>query len=68
MHGGDDYEDKTIKEINRENRVEIREYNPSEFKQCRMGCGRSFNPDSLKKHEANCKKVFQKKRKEFNAQ
>ena len=33
-----------------------------------MGCGRSFNPDSIDKHEKVCKKVFQKKRKEFNAQ
>lgn len=33
-----------------------------------MGCGRKFNPDSIKKHEANCKKVFQNKRKEFDAQ
>lgn len=33
-----------------------------------MGCGRQFNPDSIAKHEAVCKKVFQKKRKEFNAQ
>ena len=33
-----------------------------------MGCGRKFNPDSIVKHEAICKKVFQKKRKEFNSQ
>jgi hypothetical protein len=66
--GGDDFEDRNIKEINRENRVEIREYDPSELINCRQGCGRKFNPDSIKKHEAVCKKVFQKKRKEFNAQ
>lgn len=30
-------------------------------------CGRKFNPDSIGKHEANCNKVFQKKRKEFKA-
>ena len=35
---------------------------------CRQGCGRKFNPDSISKHEGVCKKVFQKKRKEFNAQ
>jgi len=35
---------------------------------CRAGCGRKFNPDSISKHEAVCKKVFQKKRKEFNTQ
>lgn len=35
---------------------------------CRQGCGRKFNPDSITKHEGVCKKVFQKKRKEFNAQ
>ena len=35
---------------------------------CRQGCGRKFNPDSLLKHEKICKKVFQNKRKEFNAQ
>lgn len=34
---------------------------------CRV-CGRKFNPDSIGKHEANCKQVFQKKRKEFNTQ
>lgn len=33
-----------------------------------MGCGRKFNPESIVKHEANCKKVFQKKRKEFDSQ
>ena len=33
-----------------------------------MGCGRKFNPDSIAKHEKNCKKVFQKKRKEFDSQ
>ena len=33
-----------------------------------MGCGRQFNPDSISKHEGVCKKVFQKKRKAFNAQ
>ena len=33
-----------------------------------MGCGRMFNPDSIAKHEKNCKKVFQKKRKEFDSQ
>ena len=32
QRGGNDYEDKNIKEVNRENRVEIREYNPSEFR------------------------------------
>jgi hypothetical protein len=35
---------------------------------CRQGCGRKFNPDSVGKHEKICKKVFQGKRKEFNAQ
>jgi hypothetical protein len=35
---------------------------------CRQGCGRKFNPDSVSKHEKICKKVFQNKRKEFNAQ
>jgi len=36
--------------------------------ECSEGCGRKFNPDSISKHENICKKVFQKKRKEFNAQ
>ena len=44
------------------------EYDPSELIECRMGCGRKFNPDSISKHEKNCKKVFQKKRKEFDSQ
>ena len=44
------------------------EYDPSELRMCRQGCGRKFNPDSIQKHEAICRKVFQKKRKEFNAQ
>jgi hypothetical protein len=35
---------------------------------CRQGCGRKFNPESIRKHEGVCRKVFQKKRKEFNAQ
>ena len=48
--------------------MEIKEYDPSELVECRMGCGRSFNPDSISKHENVCKKVFQKKRKEFNTQ
>ena len=33
-----------------------------------MGCGRKFNPDSIAKHQKKCKKVFQKKRKQFDAQ
>lgn len=36
--------------------------------ECSEGCGRKFNPESIAKHEANCKKVFQQKRKEFNTQ
>jgi hypothetical protein len=58
----------TLKEANRENQAEIKEYDPSQLRECRMGCGRKFNPDSIAKHEAVCKKVFQKKRKEFNSQ
>ena len=61
-------EERSIKEVNRENQVDIVEYDPSQLKKCRMGCGRKINPDSISKHEANCKKVFQQKRKEFNAQ
>ncbi len=34
---------------------------------CSKGCGRKFAPDRLKKHEKVCVKVFQKKRKAFNA-
>jgi hypothetical protein len=34
---------------------------------CSKGCGRKFAPDRLKKHEKICVKVFQKKRKTFNA-
>lgn len=62
------YEEKNIKELNRENRVQIQEYDPSEFVECGEGCGRKFNPESISKHEAICRKVFQHKRKEFNAQ
>ena len=54
--------------MNRENRVDIVEYDPSELVMCRQGCGRKFNPESIRKHEGVCRKVFQKKRKEFNAQ
>ena len=54
--------------MNMDNRVEIKEYNPSELVECREGCGRKFNPDSIAKHEAVCQQVFQKKRKEFNTQ
>ena len=53
--------------MNRENRVDIVEYDPSELRPCRV-CGRKFNPDSINKHEAHCKQVFQKKRKELNTQ
>lgn len=62
-----DKEERSIKEVNRENQVDIVEYDPSQLRPCRV-CGRKFNPDSIQKHEANCKQVFQKKRKEFNAQ
>lgn len=65
---GNGFEEKSIKEVNRENRVEIREYDPSELVECSEGCGRKFNPDSIAKHENVCRQVFQKKRKEFNAQ
>ena len=61
-------EEKPIREVNRENHVDIVEYDPRKFVECREGCGRTFNPDSITKHEAICKKVFQKKRKEFNSQ
>lgn len=54
--------------MNRENRIEIKEYDPSELVECSEGCGRKFNPDSIAKHENVCRQVFQKKRKEFNAQ
>ena len=57
-----DKEERSIKEVNRENRVDIVEYDPSELRPCRV-CGRKFNPDSINKHEAHCKQVFQKKRK-----
>lgn len=62
-----DREERSIKEVNRENRIDIVEYDPSELRPCRV-CGRKFNPDSINKHEAHCKQVFQKKRKEFNTQ
>ena len=38
-----------------------------ELQQCRMGCGRMFNPDTLAKHEKICQKVFQSKRKAFDS-
>lgn len=34
---------------------------------CRKGCNRSFNQESIYKHEKVCEKVFLKKRKEFDA-
>ena len=68
MGSGGTNEEKSIKQINMENRMEIKEYDPSQFVECRAGCGRKFNPDSIAKHEANCRQVFQKKRKEFNTQ
>lgn len=43
-------EDIPIREINRSNKVDIQEYDPSQFMECRAGCGRKFNPDSLAKH------------------
>lgn len=33
---------------------------------CPEGCGRSFQKESLQKHRKICKKVFQKKRKQFD--
>lgn len=36
--------------------------------ECGEGCGRKFNPESISKHEAICKNVFQNKRKAFNTQ
>ena len=32
-----------------------------------MGCGRMFNPDVIEKHENNCQKVFQSRRKAFDS-
>ena len=34
---------------------------------CSEGCGRKFNENALEKHEKICRKVFQQKRKVFNA-
>lgn len=61
------YEEKSIKEINRENRTHIKEYRSDELVECGE-CGRRFNPDSIEKHEGICRKVFQEKRKKFNTQ
>jgi hypothetical protein len=33
-----------------------------------QGCGRKFKREALEKHKKVCKKVFQTKRKEFNAE
>jgi hypothetical protein len=35
--------------------------------ECSKGCGRQFNVEVLPKHEKVCEKVFQSKRKAFNA-
>jgi hypothetical protein len=35
--------------------------------ECNEGCGRKFNLKALEKHEPNCKKVFQEKRKAFDS-
>jgi len=38
----------------------------NDLKGCRS-CGRSFNPESLLRHQKICNKVFNQKRKEYNA-
>lgn len=34
---------------------------------CNQGCQRTFNQESIQKHQEICKKVFLQKRKEFDA-
>ena len=46
---------------------EIQEYDENDLNEC-PDCGRQFNPEAYDKHVKICKKVFQKKRKEFNSQ
>lgn len=38
-----------------------------ELVECSKGCGRQFNSEVIAKHEKVCEKVFQSKRKAFNA-
>ncbi|CAK62505.1 unnamed protein product (macronuclear) [Paramecium tetraurelia] len=42
--------------------------NPEPLYECSKGCGRSFAKLALQKHEKICVKVFQKQRKQFDAQ
>jgi hypothetical protein len=44
------------------------EVNPKELVTCREGCGRKFTSDRIAKHEGVCRKVFQERRAEFDAQ
>jgi len=51
MDNDDDDED--------DNKLEEQPSGNVELVECPEGCGRKFNPQALKKHKKNCKKVFQ---------
>ncbi|CAD8051737.1 unnamed protein product [Paramecium primaurelia] len=51
-----------------ENTPNINIPNPEPLYECSKGCGRSFAKLALQKHEKICIKVFQKQRKQFDAQ
>ena len=67
-YDNDLYPETSTNYNNTSSNAEIKQYDPSTFVMCRQGCGRKFNPDSISKHQKVCKKVFQNKRKQFNAQ
>ena len=55
--------------INKGNKLDIPEYEEDDDEsliECGEGCGRSFKPKVLEKHENVCRKVFQSKRKAFD--
>ena len=60
-------EEERSLDVNQE--FDVSEYgDPGRLIMCRAGCGRKFQADRIAKHEKICKKVNQKKRKEFDAQ
>ncbi|CAD8062105.1 unnamed protein product [Paramecium sonneborni] len=51
-----------------DNQPNIKIQNPEPLYECSKGCGRTFSKQALQKHEKICVKVFQKQRKQFDAQ
>lgn len=63
-------EEKSIADINKEREFNVTEYeaDPTKLVTCQEGCGRKFQADRIKKHEAICRRVFQQQRAAFDAQ